>query len=380
MADEGELLKPPVLWAQRRDMILLRVQIQLAEKPDFNIYDTHMNFKGYGTGGSSHKKWYGFELVFHEPINTEKCRVKVFENEIEFRLLKKNSGEWSKLQSSHVKPHWIKLDFDHFHISEDEDDEDNDKMEELRKRKALQQELKLLEERTKREIELRDTVKDISHKVTATYLVIYNVVQFLGFLLISTRLIFLLSYGEVGISRAYSDVAPLLMACQIGAFLEVVHSALGFVKGDIVSSLLQTCGRGYILFLTIPYCPSLQRSPFVFLLFLAWSLIELVRYPYYALGVLKKEVWLITWLRYSLWIPLYPLGLTFELCIYVLSLLYEANGGGWSYPLPNGLNIAVDPVVMKVLIFISLPPVFYSLLSHMWSQRKRKLGGIKKRD
>ena len=49
-----------------------------------------------------------------------------------------SAGEWSKLQSSHVKPHWIKVDFDHFHVSEDEDDEDNDKMEELMKRKALQ--------------------------------------------------------------------------------------------------------------------------------------------------------------------------------------------------------------------------------------------------
>ena len=26
---------------------------------------------GYGTGGSSLKRWYGFELVFHETVNTE---------------------------------------------------------------------------------------------------------------------------------------------------------------------------------------------------------------------------------------------------------------------------------------------------------------------
>lgn len=54
---------------------------------------------------------------------------------------------------------------------------------------------------------------------------------------------------SVGISRAYNDVAPLLMACQIGAFLEVVHSVLGFVKGDIASSLLQvgvTSRRSYM--------------------------------------------------------------------------------------------------------------------------------------
>lgn len=38
----------------------------------------------------------------------------------------------------------------------------------------------------------------------------------------------------------------------------------------------------------------------------------LIRYPYYALAVLKKEVWWVTWLRYSLWVPLYPFGFGFE--------------------------------------------------------------------
>lgn len=77
----------------------------------------------------------------------------------------------------------------------------------------------------------------------------------------------------------------------------------------------------------------------------------------------------------------------FLVCIYVFSLLYEANGGGWSYPLPNALNMAVDPVVMKILLFISLPPgnlkllllllllLFFSILfyfvSHVVSKKKK---------
>lgn len=36
------------------------------------------------------------------------------------------------------------------------------------------------------------------------------------------------------------------------------------------------------------------------------------RYPYYALSVLNKEVWWLTWLRYTIWIPLYPTGITCE--------------------------------------------------------------------
>ena len=36
------------------------------------------------------------------------------------------------------------------------------------------------------------------------------------------------------------------------------------------------------------------------------------RYPYYALSVINYEVKQLTWLRYTAWIPLYPLGFTCE--------------------------------------------------------------------
>ena len=36
------------------------------------------------------------------------------------------------------------------------------------------------------------------------------------------------------------------------------------------------------------------------------------RYPYYALSVINYEVKQLTWLRYTAWIPLYPIGFTCE--------------------------------------------------------------------
>ena len=39
----------------------------------------------------------------------------------------KLAGEWVRLQSTNVKPHWIQLDFDHFDVSEDEEEEDDAK-------------------------------------------------------------------------------------------------------------------------------------------------------------------------------------------------------------------------------------------------------------
>ena len=41
------------------------------------------------------------------------------------------AGEWSKLQSTHVKPHWIKIDFDHFEISDNETEDEEKQMEKV---------------------------------------------------------------------------------------------------------------------------------------------------------------------------------------------------------------------------------------------------------
>lgn len=36
------------------------------------------------------------------------------------------------------------------------------------------------------------------------------------------------------------------------------------------------------------------------------------RYPYYMLHIYKVNIRLVTWVRYTAWIPLYPLGFLFE--------------------------------------------------------------------
>lgn len=41
----------------------------------------------------------------------------------------------------------------------------------------------------------------------------------------------------------------------------------------------------------------------MFVTIMAWTTIELVRYPYYMLGLTGVSLYPITWLRYTLWIP-----------------------------------------------------------------------------
>ena len=56
---------------------------------------------------------------------------------------------------------------------------------------------------------------------------------------------------------------------------------------------------------------------------LAYHLVFPRRYPYYALRLFDEEIGLITYLRYTLWIPLYPIGFMCEggSFVYLLALL-----------------------------------------------------------
>ena len=47
-------------------------------------------------------------------------------------------------------------------------------------------------------------------------------------------------------------------------------------------------------------------------------LFSFCRYPFYMLSSINREIKLITWLRYTAWIPLYPMGFTFEGNIFLL--------------------------------------------------------------
>ena len=71
--------------------------------------------------------------------------------------------------------------------------------------------------------------------------------------------------------------------------------------------LICTEGReGLEARLIISLCLGMMLSSVMFAYFL------LDRYPYYALSVINYEVKQLTWLRYTAWIPLYPLGFTCE--------------------------------------------------------------------
>ncbi|KAK4838983.1 hypothetical protein QYF36_018107 [Acer negundo] len=91
--------------------------------------------------------------------------------------------------------------------------------------------------------------------------------------------------------------------------LEVVHGAIGIVPSGVLFPLMQWGGRTFVLLMIVRKIDEVQESPSVFICFVAWSLSEVIRYPYYALNCIGNCSSWITLLRYTAFLVLYPIGL-----------------------------------------------------------------------
>lgn len=156
----------------------------------------------------------------------------------------------------------------------------------------------------------------------------------------------------------------------------------GYTKGSVLVSLWQTGGRAFVLFCMIDAEPRMQTKPVVFYLFVIWSMVEIVRYPYYITQLLNIKIPLLTWLRYTIWIPLYPLGFLCEGIIMLRNIPYFEETQRFTISLPNSYNFAFhfSSVIRLYLLFLFLPAL-YMVMSHMAKLRSIKLGksNIKKK-
>lgn len=209
------------------------------------------------------------------------------------------------------------------------------------------------------------------------YLILYNLFQFVGFMYILIVMgIRWYRDGPASMPGTYEAVGNAYKFVQLIQYLEVMHPLFGYVKGGALFPFMQISGRAFVLFAMIDYEPRMMTKPVVFYLFIIWGIIEIVRYPYYLTQLLKIELSFLTWLRYSLWIPLYPLGVLCEGIIILRNLPYFEETKRLSTPLPNKWNLAFHmPTFMYLyLIFLILPGIFF-VMTHMQTIRSKKIGG-----
>jgi len=119
----GEL-RPPIEWAQRKDTVLLTIQVEDCKEPQIDVQPTSLHFKGFG-GAERHT--YEGTIEFYAEVNPEKVKKAITGRSIELVIHKKESGPyWPRLTKDKAKVHWIKVDFTKWKDSDDEEEKKED--------------------------------------------------------------------------------------------------------------------------------------------------------------------------------------------------------------------------------------------------------------
>lgn len=260
------------------------------------------------------------------------------------------------------KPNWLRIDFDRW-ISEDDIKEDES-------RDVMKDYPKMYDELHKEEYGYR---REQGRKV---YLIFYNLFQFIGYLYI--LLVIGIRYyrdGTNSMSGTYEAIGNCFKFCQIMQYLEVMHPIFGYTMGSVLMPFVQVTGRAFILIVMIDNEPRMQIKPVVFYLFIVWSIIETVRYPFYITTLIDKKIIFLTWLRYTIWIPLYPIGVLCEGIIILRNIPYFDETKRFSVDMPNSFNFTFNMTLfMKIYLLILILPGVYFMMSYMSKARTKNLG------
>ncbi|CAL8075979.1 unnamed protein product [Calicophoron daubneyi] len=203
------------------------------------------------------------------------------------------------------------------------------------------------------------------------YLFGYNVIQLLGW---SYLLFIYITESEA--SGAWLTISPkvefLLQVFQTLAFLEVIHAVTRLVRSSPFTTALQLFSRVFLVWGILYLIPQVKLQSYgIPLIMIPWCLSEMIRYAYYATNVYCPAPTLITWLRYSGFVVLYPCGVTGELLLMYGAVQEKDQCDRYSLKLPNTLNCSFDYRCMIVLLMLSYVPFFPKLFGHMVSQRKK---------
>ncbi len=225
------------------------------------------------------------------------------------------------------------------------------------------------------------------------YLVLYNTLSALAWLYMDYLLLSLLSSGGLAApERVWPAVAPLLVPLQCAALLEVAHAAAGLVPGSAATAFVQVFARLVVLLGFVRPVPAAQACPWFLLMAAAWAAVEVPRYAYYVAGTLDRHAaaaaaaagrappasvtpYALKWLRYSLFIPLYPLGIAGELgCYYAAHAAVVRDEPGLSLRMPNAINAKLDHAAVMYLLLALYPLGSWFMIGSMVKARAKALG------
>jgi len=291
--------------------------------------------------------------------------------EVRIKIKKKEPDWWPRLLYEAKKLPWLKVDFDRIkHESETEDENDAEKLS-VSKQDILRTKYPEAYEKLQRE-----ELGFVSESKRRIYLFCYNIFMFCGFLY--AFLVLTLKYSQNSewfVPKAWQHVGHVFKFLQLMMILEILNPLFGYTKGSVYEATIQVGGRLIFLFVLIDSEPRMQEKPVVFYLLVTYASVEIVRYPYYLFRVYDMDIGILTWLRYTVWIPLYPIGFICEGVIALRNIPYFEETEKFSVMLPNRWNFAFYfPNMIRCYLLFGFFPMLYTQMWHMYQLRCKRLG------
>ncbi|RWS23206.1 Protein wos2-like protein [Leptotrombidium deliense] len=122
MTGEKQLTPPPVYWAQRKNLVYVKVGLEDCSKPTIKVEKNKLYFKG---NGGTEKQDHEVTLEFFGEIKPEESKYQIQARGTEFVLIKADEKGpfWKRLLKDDRKHHWLKVDFNKWKDEDDSDDE-----------------------------------------------------------------------------------------------------------------------------------------------------------------------------------------------------------------------------------------------------------------
>ena len=210
--------------------------------------------------------------------------------------------------------------------------------------------------------------------IKSVYLILYNFLQLCGwscfFFKVTNYLINSKSLHEI-----YSNTHLILECCQYGAFLEIIHSIIGLVKSSIFATSIQIIGRIIIVVILQFFQSGVSQG--YFLIYFAWSIVEIVRYTYYIMNLLQKDFfkynipYILIWCRYSFFVVLYPIGVSGEMIT-----VWNAKKDFNKYILYQTDKYTFTAADLIYPIWIFYIPALIYLYGYLFKQRRKVLNRL----
>lgn len=145
------------------------------------------------------------------------------------------------------------------------------------------------------------------------YLFLYNISSCLGWAYVVYLVAMSLLTGDAA-QDMWEKVAEPLRVVQTLALLEVAHSLFGLVRSPLITTVMQVGSRISLLWIYSNSYVACQQHWSLYWMIGSWALVEVPRYLFYALNLYTSKVpFPIFWLRYTLFMVLYPTGILGEI-------------------------------------------------------------------